>query len=83
MGIIKARCMEMVSTSKMEGGGNSISLERRRVLEEARLCAVQLAASLSSFDQTVRAKLTKLDEKLSKAERSLLFQHGEKNPDQE
>ena len=67
----------------MDGGSNSVSWERRRVLEEARLHAVQLAASLSSFDQTIRAKLTKLDEKLSKVERSLIFQYGDKNPDKE
>ena len=67
----------------MDGGGNIVSWEHRRVLEEARLHAVQLAASLSSFDQTIRAKLTKLDEKLTKAERSLTYQCGEKNLDQE
>ena len=67
----------------MDVGGNTVAWERRRVLEIARLHAVQLAASLSSFDQTIRAKLTKLDEKLTKVERSLTYQCGEKNPDQE
>ena len=67
----------------MDRGSTSVSWDRRRVLEGARLHAVQLAASLSSFDQTIRAKLTKLDEKLSKVERSLIFQYGDKNPDKE
>ena len=67
----------------MDVGGNPVTWERRRVLEGARLHAVQLAASLSSFDQTIRARLTKLDEKLTKVERSLTYQRGEKNLDQE
>jgi len=61
----------------------TVSWEHRRVLEEVRLHAIQLTATLSSFDQTIKAKLVKLDEKLTKIERSLTYQCGEKILDQE